>query len=284
MLSDFSWRSSRWKKRAYWWFRERSNVRHAAAFHVTSDGERQEVLRLGVTVPIELIPLGIGSDAWDARVEPGWLRDQCPQSGGRPIVLYLSRIHPKKGLTDFLLPAFAKLMTDAHLAIIGGEDSHAPGYSRIVEREIKRLGLDGRVTLLGPVPPERRWAAFDGADLFVLPSHSENFGIVVAEAMARSKPVVVTTGVQFAEHVAAAKAGAVVRPDVEELAAGLDLWLGDSSRRARAGESGRRYIQNHFTWRQTAERLADLYGRLCGPGKHDDDDDRKSAAHSRVRV
>jgi glycosyltransferase involved in cell wall biosynthesis len=279
MLSDFSWRSSRWKKRAYWWVRERGNVRHAAAFHVTSDGERQEVVRLGVTAPVEIIPLGIGSDAWDAPVESGWLRERCPQAGRRPIVLYLSRIHPKKGLTDFLLPALAKMKIDAFLAVVGGEDDHAQGYTRIVEQEIIRLGLEGRVTLLGPISAERRWAAYDGADLFVLPSHAENFGIVVAEAMARSKAVVITSGVQFAEHVVAGEAGAIVRPDIDELAIALDLWLEDHSRRTRAGESGRRYIRDHFTWRRTAVLLADLYERLCGPRKQDDNGRLRSATH-----
>ncbi|HVC99087.1 MAG TPA: glycosyltransferase [Pirellulales bacterium] len=263
MLSEYTWRKSKWKKRAYWWLRERSNIRHAAGFHVTSARERAEVSRLGVTVPIEVIPLGIGNDAWDTPVEANWLRAQCPQAAGRPIVLFLSRLHPVKGITDFLLPALARMKTDAFLAIIGGEDEHAPGFALHVKNEVARLGLNGKAALLGPVAPDRRWAAFDGAEVFVLPSHSESFGIVVAEAMARGKPVVVTTGAQIAEHVAAAEAGTVVRPDAGELAASLDRWLAEPSRRAHAGDAGRRYIQQHLTWRRTAEELAELYSRVC---------------------
>jgi len=263
MLSDYTWQKSKWKKRIYWWLRERSNVHHAAGFHVTSEDERHEVLRLRVTVPIDVIPLGIGNDAWDSPVESNWLREQCPQAGKRPILLFLSRMHPKKGIIDFLLPALTRLKVDAFLAIVGGEDDHAPGFIRRVEHEICRLRLSGQVALLGPVSPHRRWAAFDGADLFVLPSHSENFGIVVAEAMARGKPVVVTTGVQFGDHVSACQAGTVVRPDSGALAAALDFWFSDPSRRARAGEAGRQYIQHHFSWRQTAASLASLYRRVC---------------------
>jgi glycosyltransferase involved in cell wall biosynthesis len=262
MLSDYTWEKSKWKKRAYWWLRERTNIRRAAGFHVTSDDEQQEVRRLGVTTPIEVVPLGIGNDAWDAPVERDWLRAQCPQAGNRPIVLFLSRLHPKKGITDLLLPALARLKSDAFLAVVGGEDAHTPGFTRQIEEEITRCGLGARIALLGAVAPERRWAAFDGADMFVLTSHSENFGIVVAEAMARGKPVVITSGVQFAKHVTASQAGTVVRPDADELAASLDGWLSDPSRRARAGESGRRYIQQHFTWRRTAQRLAELYQRV----------------------
>jgi glycosyltransferase involved in cell wall biosynthesis len=73
----------------------------------------------------------------------------------------------------------------------------------------------------------------------------------------------VTEGVQFAEQVSACRGGAVVRADVGELAATLDAWLSDSARRARAGEAGKKYIQENLTWRRTAEQLAALYHRIC---------------------
>lgn len=262
MLSDYSWRKSFLKKHVYWWLQERFNVRNASGFHVTSSGERDEVSRLGVDAKIEVIPLGIGSDAWSAPVEPNWLRELCPQSGSRPIVLYLSRLHPKKGITDFLLPAFRRLKTDAFLVIAGGDDDHAPGFTQQVQAEVIRLGLQDKVALIGAVERGRRWAAFDGADLFALPSHSENFGIVVAEAMARGKPVVISNGVQFCEHVTASNAGEVVSLDVEILAASLDSWLGDASKRERAGQLGKQYIQKNFTWARTAERLVELYSQI----------------------
>jgi glycosyltransferase involved in cell wall biosynthesis len=261
-LNDYTFRKSKWVKRVYWWLRERSNIRYAAGFHVNSDGERDAVLRLGVTAPVEVIALGIGNDAFETPVEPNWLREHCPQAGNRPILLFLSRLDPKKGITDFLLPALARMQTDPFLAIVGGEDAHNPGYVRRVESEIARLGLGQKVALLGPVPPQRRWAAFDGADLFVLPSLDENFSFVAAEAMARGKPVVVTRGVEFGTHVAASEAGAVVRADADDLAECLDLWLSDPARRSLAGKSGRQYIRDHFTWQQTAERLMGLYRQI----------------------
>jgi glycosyltransferase involved in cell wall biosynthesis len=248
----------------YWLLRERSNVRHAAEFHVNTDEERAEILRLGVTTPVEVIPLGIAADASEAPAEPNWIRERCPQAGNRPILLYLSRVDPKKGVTDFLLPALARMKTDTFLAIVGGEDEHNPGYVPFVESEVARLGLGQRVALLGPVTPERRWAAYDGADVFVLPSYNKNFSFVAAEAMARGKQAVVTNDVEFGAHIVRANAGAVVRPHVGELAGCLDQWLSDPPRRALAGQSGRKYLQDHFTWRHTAEGPMSFYRRVLG--------------------
>jgi len=262
MLSNYSFQKSKWKKQVYWWLRERSNIEHAAGFHVTSLGEREEVTALGVKAPVSVIPLGISDDAWKTPVESNWLRDQLPHVGGRPLLLFLSRLHPKKGIVEFLLPAMTQLQSDAFLAIVGGEDEHASGFRKILEAEIRRLNLGDRVGLLGPLPPHRRWAAFDGADLFVLPSHSENFGIVVAEAMARGKPVVITTGVQCRDQVIAANSGSIVPPDPGKLAHSLDYWLENPRLRIAAGERGRKYIQEHLTWDSTARSLLKLYRRI----------------------
>ena len=263
MFSDYTWQKSWLLKRAYWWAVERENARGAAAFHVTSTGEADEIRKLGVKAPAVLIPLGLANDAWDTPVDAGWLRSQCPAAGDRPILLFLSRLHPKKGIVDLLLPAMAALTTPAYLAIVGGPDDHSPGYDQEVERTIDFLGLRDRVAVLGPVPPTRRWAAFDGCDLFVLPSHSENFGLVVPEAMARGKAVIVTTGVQSSDVVIAAAGGEVVQPNATALAASLAIWLTDANRRMMAGESGRKYVREVLTWDRAASSLAALYQRIC---------------------
>jgi glycosyltransferase involved in cell wall biosynthesis len=267
MFSDYSWQKSRWKKLAYWWLTERKNVLNAAGFHVTSCQEREEVLRLGVTAPVETIPLGIGNEAWSTPPDRDWLRRQCPKSGGRPVVLFLSRLHPKKGVIDFLLPAFTKLRTDAYLVIAGGQDEQVPGYAAQVGAEIDRLGLRDRVAVIGAVPPALRWAAFDGAALFVLPSHSENFGQVVVEAMARGVPVVLTPGVQVAEHVTRSGGGAVVPADPDALARGIDGWLTDPARRKEAGRRGRHHVRETFSWQRAALRLGELYERVRSNGR-----------------
>ena len=165
-------------------------------------------------------------------------------------------------VTDFLLPAFTKLRADAFLVIAGGEDGQTPGYAAQIERDIDRLQLRQRVKLLGAIPPTDRWRVLDGAALFILPSLTENFGIVVPEAMSRGLPVIVTSGVQFAEHVVASGAGTVVPPDAGMLALALDAWLVDPAGRISAGEKGKQYVQQTFSWQLTAERLGGLYRRV----------------------
>jgi glycosyltransferase involved in cell wall biosynthesis len=269
MLSDYTWQRSAWEKWLYWAAIERRNLRTARCFHVTSQQEKEELARLPLTpgTQIEVIPQGVEAQAWEVEPQPDYLRQRCgEQVGHRPMVLFLSRLHPKKGIVDLLLPAFAHLKTDAFLVLAGGPDGHEPGHEAVVRATVERLGLAGRVALLGPVPDRERWALFDGAALLALPSHAENFGIVVAEAMARGLPVVVSDAVQAGEHVLRAEAGRVVPRDAAALAATLDDLLADARTRAEMGRRGRDYARDHFSWDRIAEQMATMYRRVLeGP-------------------
>ena len=226
MLSLYSWTQSPWHKNLYWGLLERRNVAKATRLLLTSRGEGLEMAGLGLPTPISYIPLGLGEDAWATPPWPGRLRELCEgRDRGRPIVLFMSRLHPKKGIIDFLLPALKLLSIDAFLVIAGGRDPHAPGYAEEVPRAIKLLGLQDRVHLLGPIEPEDRWSIFDGADVFVLPSRQENFGLVVTEAMARGVPVVVSREAYSCEHVLAADAGRVVPLENDAITAAVDELL-----------------------------------------------------------
>jgi glycosyltransferase involved in cell wall biosynthesis len=265
MLSPYTWERGAWKKRLYWLAVERRNLAGARWVHVTSPAEAREVdaLRLPSRVHPVVIPQGIDEGAWQAEVRPEYLRKRCGgRAGDRPIVLFLSRLHPKKGIVDYLLPAFARLGTDAFLAIAGGADEHEPGYEGEVRAAVDRLGLSERVALLGPVKADERWWLFDGAAAFVLPSHSENFGIVVTEAMARGVPVIVSDAVQASDHVLQAAAGRVVPLDVGAVVSALDGVLNGTTDRPEMGERGRRYVREHLGWEAIAGRIARSY-ELC---------------------
>jgi glycosyltransferase involved in cell wall biosynthesis len=260
MLSNYSWNRQGWKKRLYWNLVEKRTIQHAAVFHATSDAEAEEIRAARSDARVFVIPNGVEDAAFAVPSDPTALRQHCgPNVGDLPILLFLSRLHPKKGIVDRLLLAVASMRSPCFLAIAGGEDPHAPSYEREVRQAIERLGLRQRVALLGPVASADRWAMFDGADVFVLPSHSENFGVVVGEAMARGCPVVVTDAVQSCEHVRAAGAGEVVPGDVAALATALERMISQPELRRAYGEVGRVYAQVHFRWDRIAEQIHQMY-------------------------
>ena len=271
MLSPYTWERGAWKKRLYWLAVERRNLAHARWIHVTSPAEAKEVDALGLprTVSPVVIPQGIDDGAWQTEPRPSYLRERCgPLARNRPIVLFLSRLHPKKGIVDYLLPAFARLRTDAVLAIAGGQDENEPGYEIRVRAAVERLGLADRVAFLGPVRSEERWWMFDGAALFVLPSHSENFGIVVTEAMARGVPVVVSESVQCGEHVVKADAGCVVPLRIDAVASAMGELLGTAAARLAMGQCGTRYVRNNLSWDRIGETIAArMYACSLSPHK-----------------
>jgi glycosyltransferase involved in cell wall biosynthesis len=262
MLSPYTWGRSAWRKRLYWWAVEQRNVASARTVHVTSTTEALEVAALHLrSVPdTVVIPEGVDDSAWELESRPDYVRERCGgRAGNRPIVLFLSRLHPKKGIVDFLLPAFARLRRDAFLVIVGGADEHAPEHEAEVQAAVERLGLADRVALVGSVPSAERWWLFDGADVFVLPSRSENFGIVVAEAMARGVSVVVSNEVQACEHVKRADAGRVVSLCVDELARTVDDLLAEPGARRVLGRNGAEYARAHLNWDHIAASILEVY-------------------------
>jgi glycosyltransferase involved in cell wall biosynthesis len=262
MLSPYTWGRSPWRKRLYWWAVERRNLASACKVHVTSTAEADEVaaLQLRPSPDTVIVPEGVDDSAWQIRQRPDYLRQRCRgRAGDRPTVLFLSRLHPKKGIVDFLLPAFARLRRDAFLVVAGGADEHAPEHEAEVRAAVERFGVADRVALVGSVSPAERWWLFDGADVFVLPSRSENFGIVVAEAMARSVPVVVSNEVQASEHVKRADAGRVVSLSLDELARTVDDLLAEPSARRVLGHNGAEYARAYLNWDRIAASIVEVY-------------------------
>ena len=267
MMSPYSWSRGRIKKAMYWRWNDRRMISRAAALHATSAGEADELRQLHLPPEVCTIPLGIDPQAWATPQDPASLRRLCgPLANDLPILLFLSRIHPKKGVNDFLLPAFARLKIPAFLAIAGGADGES-GYLAEIKATIARLNLKHRVALLGSITPANRWGLFDGAAGFVLPSHQENFGLVVVEAMARGCPVVVSDRVQSCDHVLAANAGFVVPLDVDSITVALTQLLTQPERRAIVGDAGRRYVAEHLSWDRVGIDVANLYSKVLSTNR-----------------
>ncbi len=263
MLSRYSRSRRAMGKRIYWAAVERRTIEESVAIHATSRAEADEFGELAPGVPAFVIPNGVDDAAWAAPRDPEALRQRCGNPGGDvPILLFLGRLHPKKGIVDVLLPALAALRQPVVLAIAGGPDDHAPEHETEISEAVRALDLGTMVRTLGRVSPNDRWHLLDGACAFVLPSHSENFGIAAAEAMARGCPVVVSDKADICEHVRAAGAGVVV-PTVTGLwTEALERLVMDEDSRVRMGEAGRAYAKANLTWERAASATAEMYRAL----------------------
>lgn len=246
----------RWLKRLSIALIERHILKRAAAVHFTSEAERQEAQALGLTMRPVVIPLGISP------VTPGnadMLFQACPSVAGRVVILFLSRIDPVKNL-EGLLRAHASFPQPRPALIIAGDGERE--YVRSLKSLAVSLGLENDVIWLGHVSGEMKSAAFAAADIFALPSFSENFGIAVAEAMLAGLPVVVGRGVAIAGEIEAAGGGISVDPDPQSILSGLSRLLADPALRRRMGERARAHAQDAYSTTAMATRLIELYARV----------------------
>ena len=231
-------------------------LRRARCLHVTAAAEADEVRRLGFTGPFAVIPWGV--DVPDAEDTP-----PATGSDGTRRVLYLGRLRPSKGL-DVLLRAWAQVsvrVPDWRLAIAGID---VDGYQASLQALASELGVQNSVDWVGPVDGGARERAFAQAELVVLPSSYENFGLVVAESLARGVRVVATEGAPWSALVEEA-CGWWIPTGVDALAATLADALGRPAAERRAmGERGRRYARATFRWETTAQAMRHLYAWLLG--------------------
>ena len=196
LVRDIIRRKSRWLKQAWVALVERRTLEQASRLHVTAHSEAQELRAQNfLTAPIVVIPNGVTFPDGSPVLSQGPFKG-LPQR----YALFLSRISWKKGL-DRLLQAWTQV-PELPLVIAGNDEE---GYQHKLEAMARRLGISERVLFVGPARDEDKWALYAQAEVFLLPSYSENFGIVVAEAMAMGCPVIVTPDVGAGELVVQAE-------------------------------------------------------------------------------
>jgi glycosyltransferase involved in cell wall biosynthesis len=254
MLSPAALRFSRWRKRAIWFLGQEGMINDAACLHATSTLEHQELRELGLKNPIAVIPNGVGLP------EP----TLAPEQPETRIVLSLGRVHPKKGL-DRLLQAWASVELNFphwQLRIIGPAERK---HDLELRRMMAELGIR-RASIEGALYGEAKLAAYRGADVFVLPSLSENFGLTAAEALAASVPVIATRGTPWGGLVTEA-CGWWVDQGVEPLAAALKSAMGTPRAALKEmGARGRAWIENEFSWNRVACEMSNIYLWLARGG------------------
>ena len=250
LIRDVIHRKSRWVKTAWINLVERTTLANAAAVHVTADVEGLELKALGLpSHRIECIPNGVEWPAEHAPLEQGPFAD-LPER----YVLFLSRISWKKGL-DRLITAW-QWVPDIPLVIAGNDDEN---YRPRLEELARSVGVADRVLFVGPASDAQKWALYARAQLFVLPSYSENFGNVVAEAMAMGCPSLVTAEVGIAPLLTATGAGKVVSGAPEALAAEVRELLADPAARQEMGRRGAEAARAELSWPGVAAQVERLY-------------------------
>lgn len=247
---------SKVKKWSYMRTFGKSDLASAAAFHFTSESEMAASRAMEPNADSFVIPLGV--DAPDpSHFDPSYLRNRLPDIGDNPIVLFLSRIDPKKGL-DVLIESLA-LLGDHHRFAFVVAGSGTPAYERTIKELVVQRGLDNRTHFLGLVEGDEKWAVLHGANLFVLPSHNENFGVAVVEAMASGLPIVISDQVAIHKIVGGANAGIVTRVDATEVAAAIEALLNDPAMSRAMGENGAALASKEYSREICGNRIAEMY-------------------------
>jgi len=290
MLEDWSLGRSKMRKRVAWMLFERKNLRSAKLFHATSVSEAESIEKnLSFTFTFtkpRVVVAANGVEVQEKIPDRELLERRFPELKGKKWVLFMSRIHQKKGL-DLLLEAWVRQKTEAPsglglglrlselvLVIAGPEEDR--GYAEKLKKEGGR-----EVIWTGELRGEEKWAALGHAEFLVLPSHSENFGIVVAESLAAGRPVVTTKGTPWGEaetpirmrirmkenndsesmNLEERKCGVIC--EVTDLKRGLERMLEFSDKeREEMGAKGREWMKEEFSWEAGAGKLIAAYKKM----------------------
>jgi glycosyltransferase involved in cell wall biosynthesis len=239
----------RWRKQAAMLLYQRWCLRNATALHATSELEARNIRALGIRQPIAVVSNGI---------EPPPPATAQPEQAHR-IALFLSRLHKKKGLLE-LIEAWAAVRPPGWVLRIVGPDD---GYRQNVIDAVAKHGLHSDVELHGEVDNEHKWHHYRQAQLFVLPTYTENFGLVIGEALACGVPVITTTETPWAQ-IAERGCGWIVPPGGERLRVALAAATALSAERlAQMGASAVQWIPSEFSWSSIAARMRLLYGWIA---------------------
>ncbi len=255
MLSEWAMQNGSYVKKIFYPFLQRPVLKKALCFHATAEAEYADIRRLGFTQPVCILPNGV-----DVPPLVG-----SSEGKSRRILLFLGRIHQKKGV-DMLLYAWKAVyqrFPEWELHIVG---SGKEQYVTMMKNLTKRLCLD-RVSFFGPLYNAQKWEAYRNADIFVLPTHSENFGMTVAEALATGTPAIVTKGAPW-EKLEIEGAGWWIDIGVEPLTACLEKAMDESEGRLiQMGKAGRDWMNRDFSWEKIGIRMTMVYRWLLDGGK-----------------
>ena len=266
MLNEWPLKHHSLRKKIYALVWERANLNHASSIICLNPREEANVLKFGVHAPITIIPNGVHLTDFQTLSPKGRFLAKHPELSGKLLILFLGRIHPKKGI-ELLLAAFKKACENfhhIHLLLAGPEeDKH---YANRLRQMVREYRLDKQITFLGPIFAEEKKELLIDSNLFILSSHDEAFSIAVLEAMASGLPVIITNECGF-QGIESAGAGFLINYDVHQLARAMEHLIADEQKAKRMGEKGRELVLSHYHWDVIAEQLAQVYEKIVANTK-----------------
>ncbi len=244
-------------------FIERPLLRSAAGLHFTTEQERTETEMLGLHCRSFVVPLGVDAEAFQKPRHASRFLDRWPELGSREILLFLSRIDRTKGLS-LLLEALAEVVRrrpNVALLIAGAGDRR---FVEELRAKVEELRLENHVVWAGYLTGDAKLDALSAARVFVLPSHSESFGIAVVEALAAGVPTIVSEGVGIARELAEAQAALVVPPQTQPVADGIVRILEDEELARGLSMRGAALVRERYSIEGMGQKLVAMYEECLG--------------------
>lgn len=264
MLDPWAVQNAKWKKRAAYLLYERRHLRDAACLRALCDSEAESIRAFGLPNPICVIPNGIDLPDRLVSLPAPWSSDL----GSRKVLLYLGRLHPKKNLPALLagwkaVQASSPQTRDWALVIAGWDQNN---HEARLRKRAGELGLEESVHFAGPLFGDKKAGAYQNAEAFVLPSLSEGLPMVVLEAWAFGKPVVMTPDCNLPEGFAAGAAISTGKSADAIEDALHKLFEMDAAERTAMGERGRALVSEKFLWPRIADEMKDVCEWVVGGG------------------
>lgn len=252
MLTPWSFNNKRLLKLPFWQLLQLPALKKSHLYHVTAASEYEDIRRVGLKNPVAIVPIGID------------IPKQNQASLRRKQLVFLSRINPKKGL-DILLPAWSTIALEYpewELLIVGPIDTE---YAQQVVSEAKKCNIP-RIQFMGEITGDKKTKLLLESSIFVLPSYSENFGIVITEALAHGLPVITTTETPWQE-LNDKQCGWCIQPNQKQLERSLRHALSTSPAMLQEmGEKGRNWMIKEYSWGQVSDMMLQTYDWLINKG------------------
>jgi glycosyltransferase involved in cell wall biosynthesis len=251
MLEPWARQHKQVKKTIAWRLYQRRDIASASRLHATSATEAANLKLLGIDVPVSVIPNGV--DVPDLP-ESNWENSTPTRTA-----LFIGRLYPVKGL-PMLIDAWSRTRPAGWKLIIAGPDE--AGHRDFLEKKITVARLQEDISFAGPVSGDAKTAMYQKSEIFVLPTHSESFGVAIAEALAHGVPVLTTTSAPWPD-LESRDCGWLADPTVESLSGKLlEATKLPAATLSKMGSHGRAYVASGFSWQRVATKFSQLYESL----------------------